>query len=314
MIEIENLTRNFGGREALVGVSLTISPGQLVAVVGPNGSGKTTLFRLLLGLIDPTAGSMRLWGKPPAGQPANVFSRIGAVLDNHVPLRGTRIKSLLSLKAAAAPAFDESWCRALLDELPGVTPARRFGELSKGQKQWVLSAVALASRAELLILDEPGDGLDTAARRKLFALLRSAVDDRGATVLVASHVLTDLERVADRLVVLNRGAVRLEAELEDLRQEVREIEFEGGLPDLGTGAAVELLAARNLSEGTLAWIRRHDWQTLPPPWPGERSRRPVGLEELYLALTAGISTLGTDGSEHTAPLVSSVAESGQVSA
>lgn len=287
MIEICEVSRRYGMRTALSGVSLRIEPGRLAAIVGPNGSGKTTLFKLVMGLMSPTAGTIRLWGSDEYPPPVHVPSRIAAMLDNHVPPFGIRLQSLVDLKGAAAPHFDRWMCGELLRELPGVTMLRRFGELSKGQRQWALAAIALASRADLLVLDEPADGLDTAMRRRLLALLREAVDERGATVLIASHVLTDLERVADNVTILQAGNVRLSAELEDLRNQVREVEFGGALPAFDAGDGVAVLATKSLADGTLAWLRRLDWEVAPTQWPGERGRRSVGLEELYLALVGG---------------------------
>ncbi len=291
MIEICDVTRRYGSCEALSGVSLNVEPGRLAAIVGPNGSGKTTLFRLVMGLMRPTTGTISLWEVPTLPRPAHVLGRVAGMLDNHVPPAGIRLQTLLDLKAAATPHFDRWWCGELLRELPGVTPLRRFGELSKGQRQWALAAVVLASRADLLVLDEPADGLDTAMRRRLLALLREAVDERGATVLIASHVLTDLERVADSVLVLQAGKVRLAADLEDLRDQVREVEFSSELPAFAPADEVAVLATKSLSDGTLAWLRRTDWDTGAPQWPGERSRRPVGLEDLYLALVGQHETL-----------------------
>jgi ABC-2 type transport system ATP-binding protein len=254
MIEICNVTRRYGSSAALSGVSLNVEPGRLAAIVGPNGSGKTTLFKLVMGLMSPTSGEIGLWGDATLPRPARVLGRVAGMLDNHVPPAGIRLQALLDLKAAATPHFDRWWCGELLRELPGVTPLRRFGELSKGQRQWALAAVVLASRADLLVLDEPADGLDTAMRRRLLAL------------------------------VLQVGKVRLTGELEDLRDQVREVEFSSELPAFAPADEVGVLATKSLADGTLAWLRRPDWDSGAPQWPGERSRRPVGLEDLYLAL------------------------------
>lgn len=287
MIEIQDLTRNYGAAPALSAVSLAVESGRLAAIVGPNGSGKTTLFKLIMGLIGPTAGTVRLWNDATLPRPTQVLQRMAAMLDNHSPPPGVKLQQLSDLRAAAIRSFDRRWCTELWRELPGVMPHRRFGELSKGQKQWALSAMALACRAELLVLDEPADGLDTAMRRRLLALLRESVDERGATVLIASHVLTDLERVADSIAILQAGKVRLAGDLEELRDQVREVEFAAELPDFDD--SVEVLGSKTVSDGHLAWLRRTNWDAESHSWSGERNRRPIGLEELYLALVGEVA-------------------------
>lgn len=285
VVEIEGLTRHYGVRRALDQLDLTIESGQLLAFVGPNGSGKTTLFKIVAGLIGPTAGTVRLWGDGAWPRPPEVLARTAVVLDNHVPPAWARLQDLIELKAAAAPRFERAACQALLAESPGLHPRRTWGELSKGQRQWVLCATALASRADLLLLDEPGEGLDTAARRRLLGLLRAAVDDHGATVVVASHVLTDLERVADEVAILQEGRLRLHADLEALRDEVREVEFAEAPVTFAVWPEMAVLARRTLDDGEVCWLRHPEWETLSTELPGERARRLVGLEELYLAVT-----------------------------
>jgi ABC-type multidrug transport system ATPase subunit len=150
--------------------------------------------------------------------------------------------------------------------------------------RWVLAVLMIASGADLLLLDEPADGLDPAGRRELYGLLRDMVGDRHTTILLASHILADVERVADRVVFVDRGRVRLDESLETLREEVREVELETRLAPGDVPQATDLLGHRKTPGGTLVWLRYRDMARVDEPLAGELQRRPVGLEDLYVAL------------------------------
>ena len=283
VVQIESLRRDFGRLHALDGVSLNIPAGEITALVGPNGAGKTTLLKLLAGLLEPTSGEVRLWGTrsfPPAG---TVLKRMACLLDGCVPPRRVRIRDLVGLKAGAVESFDRSQVYSLCARRE-LDPKRRWHTLSKGQKTWVLVALAIASGADLLLLDEPADGLDPVARRELYALLREAVEERQTTVLIASHILADVERAADRVVFIDQGCVRLAELLETLREEVREVEVEASLTPGDVPETVQLLGQRQTAEGTLVWLRYRDTARADQPLAGELQRRSIGLEDLYLAV------------------------------
>jgi ABC-2 type transport system ATP-binding protein len=181
------------------------------------------------------------------------------------------------LQGEAAARFEgaayRDWCGQ-----KGLKMGQRFGALSKGQKRWVLCGLAVASRPAVLLMDEPADGLDTAARRSLYDAVRQHATREDSAVVVATHLLGDIERVADEAVILDGGRVRLAGALEDLREEVREVEWTGEGPFDAEARGLRVLARRLEGGVQRVWVRGSGGVALS-------GARTVGLEELYLALT-----------------------------
>ena len=284
-ISMTGLVRDFGSKHAVDGVSLKLDAGQILALAGPNGAGKTTLLKLLAGLIAPTRGSAEILGEYCFPSSPKIVGRIGCILDGLEPPRRCRIRDVFRLKSAAVREFDslkaESLCRDR-----GIGMHQRWHSLSKGQKHWVLAVAVLSGNADVLLLDEPADGLDPSARQQLYGLLRDDANERGTSVIVASHILANLEQVADEVAVIDSGQIKLHAELEELRDEVREIEINGDaipLDDLPAGAT--LLGTRSSDPVHIGWIRFADPSDAARSLPGEIRRRSVGLERVYLAIT-----------------------------
>jgi len=282
-VQIESLCRDFGQLRALDDATLSIPQGEIVALVGPNGAGKTTLLKLLAGLLEPTTGEARLWETPSFPPAGAVLRRMACLLDGCEPPRRVRIRDLVTLKAGAVSEFDRSLACTLFEKRE-LGLKHRWHTLSKGQKRWVLAVLAIASGADLLLLDEPADGLDPAARRDLYGLLREVVGERQTTVILASHILADVERVADRVVFLDHGQIRLDESLETLREEVREVELETPLAPADLPQVTDLLGRRETDGGTLVWLRYRDVRRADEPLEGELQRRSVSLEDLYLAV------------------------------
>ena len=284
VVATESLGRSFGSIRALHDISLTIPQGQITALIGPNGAGKTTLLKLLMGHLVPAAGIARLWGDvayPPSPSHAG---RVACVLDRYEPPMGTLVGSILKLRQCASHGFDWSLAESLCRE-QGIDLNRFWHRLSKGQRRWVLTTAALASRAELYLLDEPADGLDPAARRRLFGLMRRQVEEYGATVLVASHILEDLERAADSVAVLVQGEIRLTIALEQMRDEIRAVEVGNGFDVSSIPSAIRVLAQRELPDSSLLWLWCHEGLFADEALEGEVQRWPVSLTDLYFALT-----------------------------
>ena len=285
-IRTEKLTREFGRLCALDGVTLDMPPGTVTALLGPNGAGKTTLIRLLLGLIEPTDGQAWMLGQSARALPSDVCARVVGMGEGHEPPRRARLTHLVDLQEGASAKFDRSRAMELLAE-HGIRPRSRYGALSKGQKRWTLASLTLASGAEVLLLDEPADGMDPAARRRLYDHLREYVNRSAATVLVATHIISDIERVADEVAILRRGRLALHQSLEDLREQVREIELHGttSLPSPVEG--YELLGTKTISDTLVMWVRctTADNEDLQNIGGVRASVRHVDLETLYLVLT-----------------------------
>ena len=217
VIVIRDLSRHFGANAALSSVSLTIPCGGVHGLVGENGAGKTTLIRHILGLLRAEAGSVRVFGIDPIADPVGVLSRIGYLSEQNDLPGWMRVDELLRYTRAFYPAWDDAYAEQLRDAFD-LDPAARVRTLSKGQKARAGLIVALAYRPELLVLDEPSSGLDPIVRRDILeAIIRTIAED-GRTVLFSSHLLDEVERVADRVTMISRGQVALAGTISDLRR------------------------------------------------------------------------------------------------
>ena len=282
--EARVLSRDYGAKRALDAVNLRIERGRIVALLGPNGAGKTTLLKLMAGLMEPTEGEVWTLGEPSREMSPETLTRVANLLDGHEPPPWARGRSILALQEEASSRFDRAYAESICFGR-GVKPGERYGALSKGQKRWLLAGVALATRADLMLLDEPADGLDPEARRALYDALRERVNDCEATAIVSTHVIADIERVADDVAILHRGRIVLHAALEDLREETWEIETPAGATPV-THDRLRVLA--RTVDGEIATVIVHcpggrdALQAHLPP--DARIVGGVGLESLYLAV------------------------------
>ncbi|BDZ57717.1 ABC transporter ATP-binding protein [Barrientosiimonas endolithica] len=206
MIEVENLTKRYGGHAAVDDVSFVVRPGQVTGFLGPNGAGKSTCMRMMTGLTPPTSGTATVLGRPYAALP-NPGRHVGVLLDAGAQHSGRTGREVLSL-GATLMGLDRSRVEEML-ALVGLTAKeadRRVGGYSLGMRQRLGIAHALLGDPQVLILDEPANGLDPAGIRWMRSLLRGYADD-GGTVLLSSHLLHEIEVVADELVVIGRGRI-----------------------------------------------------------------------------------------------------------
>jgi ABC-2 type transport system ATP-binding protein len=207
IIETSGLGKRYGGTWALQECTLEIPAGHVAALVGPNGAGKSTLLNLAVGLSAPSAGQVTVLGGRPAGSPA-ALDGIAFVAQDTPLYKNLSVTDMIYVTRSLNRRFDQPYARARLAEL-GIPPKRKAGKLSGGQQAQLALTLALARRPRLLVLDEPVAMLDPVARHDFMATVQAAASDDGVSVLLSSHVLTELERVADYLVLLARGQVRL---------------------------------------------------------------------------------------------------------
>jgi ABC-2 type transport system ATP-binding protein len=275
VIEASGLGKRYGGTWALRECSLAIPAGHVTALVGPNGAGKTTLLNLAVGLAAPSAGRVMVLGGLPAGSP-EALDGIAFVAQDTPVYRNLSAADMLHLTRNLNRRFDQSYARARLSEL-GISLNRKAGRLSGGQQAQLALTLALARRPRLLVLDEPVAMLDPVARHDFMATVLAAMADDGVSVVLSSHVLAELERVADYLILLSRGRVQVAGEVDDLLAGHRVL----------TGPAAE---AGNFAERSVVHVRRAEAQAhlliraaaddaVPPGW----ESHPVSLEELILA-------------------------------
>ena len=275
VIEASGLGKRYGGTWALRECALAIPAGHVAALVGPNGAGKTTLLNLAVGLAEPTAGVVTVLGGLPAGSPA-ALDGIAFVAQDTPLYKNLSAADMLHLTRNLNRRFDQSYAKARLGEL-GIPLNRRAGKLSGGQQAQLALTLALARRPRLLVLDEPVAMLDPVARHDFMATVLTAMADDGVSVVLSSHVLAELERVADYLILMSRGRVQVTGGIEELLASHRVL----------TGPAAE---AASYAGRPVVHLRRGEVQAhllvrataddpVPPGW----EAHPVGLEELVLA-------------------------------
>jgi ABC-2 type transport system ATP-binding protein len=277
VIEASGLGKRYGGTWALRECALAIPAGHVAALVGPNGAGKTTLLNLAVGLAAPTAGIVTVLGGRPAGSPA-ALDGIAFVAQNTPLYKNLSAAEMLHLTRNLNRRFDQRYAEARLGEL-GIPLKRKAGQLSGGQQAQLALTLALARRPRLLVLDEPMAMLDPLARHDFMATAMTAVADDGVSVVLSSHVLAELERVADYLILMSEGRVQVAGEVDDLLACHRVLIG----PAAEAGRYAELLGVVHASRGEAQahLLIRTSGTTVPVP-PGWEAH-PVSLEEIILA-------------------------------
>jgi ABC-2 type transport system ATP-binding protein len=208
VLRTDGLGKRYGSTWALRDCTLEIPAGSVTALVGPNGAGKTTLLQLAIGLGRPSAGRVEVLGCDPRDDAAAVMPRVGFVAQDHPLHRGFSVAEMLRLGRSLNPTWDGDAAHARLERL-GIPLARKVGKLSGGQQAQVALTLALAKRPELLLLDEPVAALDPLARREFMNTVLEVVSESQLTVVLSSHIVADLERVCDHLVILSHARVLL---------------------------------------------------------------------------------------------------------
>ena len=214
VIEASGLGKEYRRTWALRDCTLAIPEGHVVGLVGPNGAGKTTLLRLAAGMLTPTRGTITVLGERPAAGPAQL-ARVGFVAQDTAVYARLTVADHLRLGAWLNPGWDDDLARQRIGQL-ALDPKQRAGSLSGGQRAQLALTLAMAKRPELLILDEPVASLDPLARREFLQGLMEAVAEQRLSVVLSSHLVADLERVCDYLVVLVASQVRVAGEVSDL--------------------------------------------------------------------------------------------------
>jgi len=217
VITLSEVTRRFGATTALDSVSLSVQRGVVHGLVGANGAGKTTLIKHVLGLLRAEGGSVRVFGLDPVADPVAVLSRIGYLSEENDLPGWMRIDELILYSRAFYRGWDDAYAEELRKGF-ALDPTKKIKSLSKGQKARVGLLIALAYRPELLVLDEPSSGLDPIVRRDILGAVIRTIADEGRTVLFSSHLLQEVEQVADHVTMINRGQIVLSAPLNEIKE------------------------------------------------------------------------------------------------
>ena len=220
VITVSELTRRFGARTALASVSLSVTRGAVHGLVGANGAGKTTLIRHVLGLLRTEGGSVRVFGLDPVADPVGVLSRIGYLSEEKDLPGWMRVDELIRYSRAFYPAWDDVYAEELRQTF-ALDPTMKIRDLSRGQKAQAGLLIALAHRPELLVLDEPSSGLDPIVRRDILGAIIRTIASEGRTVLFSSHLLEEVEQVADHVTMISHGRIAHSAPIEGLKESYR---------------------------------------------------------------------------------------------
>jgi ABC-2 type transport system ATP-binding protein len=274
VLRARGLGRKYKRRWALTGCTLDIPAGHVTGLVGPNGAGKSTLLNLASGMLEPTAGMIEVCGGVPGSGPAQL-AKVGYVAQSTPVYPGLTVEEHLLLGAHLNPGWDDALARRRVDRI-GLDPAQRAGKLSGGQRAQLALTLGIAKRPELLLLDEPVAALDPLARREFLQDLMAAVAEHGLSVVMSSHVVADLERICDRLIVLVDSQVRVEGEVDDLLATHHRLT--GPRRDVDSLPADQHVISASHTDRQSTVVVRTGSPILDPAWTVGR----LGLEDLVL--------------------------------
>lgn len=217
LVEVRGLNRSYGSNIALDAVDLTIDAGRVYGLVGANGAGKTTLLKHLLGLLRPQRGTVRVFGYDPVREPVKVLQRVGYLSEHREMPEWMRIAELLRYLKAYHPTWDMQFAYELVDTFK-LDDSKKISELSQGMRAQTGLIAALAHRPELLILDEPSNGLDAVVRRDIIDAVIRTVAEEGRSVIFSSHLLDEMERTSDHVTMIQNGKVTFDCDLDAIKE------------------------------------------------------------------------------------------------
>lgn len=263
-IEIEGLRYRASSEFAIEDLSLKVPSGALYGFLGPNGCGKTTSIRLMLGLLRPQAGSVRLLGHRVPNELPAALARTGVIPDRPHLHSYLSISEALAFHAAFYPQWDARWAADLLGDFR-LRPGQRISRLSKGESAKLMMLLALCQKPDLLVLDEPMDGLDPVVRRDVLAALLDYVSAHGATVFVSSHLVHELERFCDWIGVMDRGRLVVELPMEEFRSGNKRIRVSGNVGGDPGGTPFTVLSREREAGDLESWVVR-GWRPEMKEW------------------------------------------------
>ncbi len=297
-LETTHLSKRYGRTWALQDCTLTLPAGRVAALVGPNGAGKTTLLHLSVGLLQPTEGLVQIFGCSPLKQTTETLPRLGFVAQDHPLYKDFTVADLLTLGRKLNPRWDDTLARARMQKL-GIPLNRRAGKLSGGQQAQVALVLALAKRPDLMLLDEPLASLDPLARREFLRTLLDATVESGLTVLLSSHIIGDLERVCDYLIILSASHVQLVGDIQEIARTHKRLI--GPRQDVDAIASAHTVIETSHTERQTTLLVRTNGPLFDPSWEIQE----VSLEDIVLAYLSKQVTepLSSSPSQHRMEVV-----------
>lgn len=233
MVEVKDLKKEFDGFFALDGANMYVERGAVYGLVGPNGAGKSTILRHLTGIYKQDGGSVKIEGKEVYENP-KIKEKFAFIPDDIFYFMQANTLEMMRFYRGIYPKFDEKMFYRLMEFFPSINPKKSIRSLSKGMQKQVAFWLAVCARPELMILDEPVDGLDPVMRRQIWSIIMADVSERQTTVIVSSHNLRELEDVCDHVGIMHQGKIMLERSLSDLQGSVSKIQvaFQADMPKL----------------------------------------------------------------------------------
>ena len=285
MLQLKNVTKSFGSFKALDSLTMTVPKGTVYGLVGPNGAGKSTAIRLLTGVYTPDEGTVIMDGQPVFENTA-VKERIGYIPDEIFYFPSATLEDMRAYYKGLYPKFDDELFDRLYEifNLPKKSPIRRF---SKGMQKQAAFHLAICCRPEVLILDEPVDGLDPVMRRQVWSLILSDVAEHGTTVLISSHNLRELEDICDHVGIMDHGRMLLEKSLADMQGSTVKLQLVGDLPE-GLEVLHESKSGR-LSTYIIRGSAAEVAEAVEATAPAYFDVLPLSLEEIFIYELGGVN-------------------------
>ena len=285
MLEMKNVVKTFGTFRALDELSLTVPKGAVYGLVGPNGAGKSTAIRHMTGIYRPDSGSVMLEGQPIFENP-QAKGRIGYIPDDVFYYPSATLEEMHRFYRGIYPKFDEDLYNRLKEifQLPEKTPIRRY---SKGMQKQAAFHLTVSTRPEVLILDEPVDGLDPVMRRQVMSVILADVAEYGTTVLISSHNLRELEDVCDHVGIMDHGKMLLERSLADMQGNTHKLQIVGDTP-----AGLEILHESTSGRLKTLIVRGQAWEIstkASAAKPAYYDLLPLSLEEIFIYELGGVN-------------------------
>jgi ABC-2 type transport system ATP-binding protein len=286
-ILVDNISRSFDGQPVVNNLSFSVKPGSIYGFLGRNGSGKTTTIRMLAGLIKPAAGEVRIMGNDPFTIGTVERQWLGYMSEMAAIPSCTTVRSVLKLGRSLYPTWDSVLADTLLTK-HNLPAKKRFKALSQGNQRLLSFIMAIAPRPKVLLLDEPAANLDVVARREILDDILELIRDCGCTVLFSTHVLSDVERVADEIGILAKGSLRVSESLDSLKDSIRQVRFYGFKNGTPNGDIPESLSAVR-GKGELTLTLRTNSRTTPEMlaqrWSCQHESRTLNLEDIFVELS-----------------------------
>lgn len=300
-IEVHSLSKLYrqsimNSTEAVHDLSLSVERGMVYGLLGRNGSGKTTTIKIIMGLLHPSSGQVSMYGVDAWDPPVDVRRKIGYVSEKQILDPSARVQDLIKFCAGFYPQWNWEFCNAMMKQFL-IPPARRVKELSHGTQRELALICAMGHRPELLVLDEPASGLDTVARREILDLLGAFVHEQGGSILISSHILTDLERIVSHVGIIHRGHLVLSGALDELKehiQRVRIIFADDGYREVALSGQLRVQRSGREALATVKNLDPSELESFCRSTGARYELSPINLEELFIdTVEPALSETGT---------------------